>query len=70
MIETKRRSLLKSIVWRIIATINGILGALLFTGNIEQSIKIGVFANITGFILYYFHERVWNRIKWGKHCGF
>jgi uncharacterized membrane protein len=67
MIETKKRSFLKSIIWRIIATINGILGALLFTHNLNQSIKIGIFANITGFILYYFHERFWNKIQWGRN---
>lgn len=65
--ETKKRSITKSIVWRLIATINGVLGALLFTNNFFQSLKIGVFANITGFILYYFHERLWNKIKWGKY---
>lgn len=67
MYETKIRSFLKSIIWRIIATINGILGAYLFTHNILESVKIGIFANFTGFILYYLHERFWNKIKWGRY---
>ena len=64
--ETKKRSIVKSIIWRIIATLNGILGAYYFTGNVIESMKIGIFANITGFVLYYIHERVWNKLKFGK----
>lgn len=64
--ETKLRSVVKSIVWRIIATLNGIFFAYLFVGNWNDSFKIGIFANISGMILYYIHERVWNKIKWKR----
>ncbi|MBI2449302.1 DUF2061 domain-containing protein [Candidatus Pacearchaeota archaeon] len=66
MIETKYRSLLKSIVWRILSVINGFIVAFIFLNEFYQSLKISIIANITGFVLYYFHERFWNSIKWGK----
>ncbi len=67
MFESKKRSFVKSLIWRIIATINGIVGTYFFIDNISQSIKIGIFANFTGMILYYIHERIWNKIKWEKN---
>ena len=38
--------------------------ALIFTGNIGTAISIGGFEVITKLVLYFFHERVWARVKW------
>jgi uncharacterized membrane protein len=64
--ENKIRSLSKSISWRIIALLNGWMVTYLFTGDLKNSFFISFVANISGFILYYIHERVWNKMKWGK----
>ena len=64
--DTQLRSIVKSISWRIIAVLNGIFITFLFTHDLSKSIAIGVSANITGFVLYYIHERGWNKIKWGQ----
>lgn len=63
--ETKARSILKSISWRILATLNGWIVAYIFLHNIFSSLKIAIVGNITGFVLYYIHERIWNKIKKG-----
>ncbi len=63
--ENKKRSIFKSIVWRILATLNGWIVAYLFLHNLSSSFKIAIVGNVTGFMLYYIHERVWNKIKWG-----
>lgn len=63
--ETKFRSLIKSIIWRIMATINGFIITYLFTNKFGESLIISITANITGLILYYFHERFWNKIQYG-----
>jgi uncharacterized membrane protein len=39
---------------------------LIFTGQWVLSLSIGIFEVISKFILYYTHERIWNRIYWGK----
>ena len=64
MKETRKRSIAKSITWRIICIIVSILTAFLLTGKWDVSVAIGTVYNIITMILYYFHERVWNRIKW------
>ena len=66
MSETKIRSVVKSIVWRILGFINGFLVALYFTKNLTESFNISLVGNLSATIIYYFHERIWNRIVWGK----
>lgn len=52
-------SVLKTISWRIIGTIDTIAISYFFTGKIEIAVGIGGFEVITKMLLYYAHERVW-----------
>ncbi|MBN1696988.1 MAG: DUF2061 domain-containing protein [Spirochaetales bacterium] len=36
------------------------------TGNIKESLNITLLFNIVQTILYFVHERIWNKIGWGK----
>ena len=64
--DTKIRSWVKSVVWRVIGII--LLGAIsyLITGNWKEMTIITVLFHSIRVILYYFHERLWERISWGK----
>lgn len=64
--ETCRRSIAKAIVWRILGII--ILGGLswVFTKSWEEMSIITISFNSIRLVLYYFHERAWNRISWGR----
>ena len=64
--ETKRRSLVKAISWRTIGTLDTITIAYFLTGQFKIAISIGGIEIFTKMILYFFHERIWNLIKWGK----
>ena len=64
--ETARRSLAKTISWRIIGTLDTILISWLITGTFLFAISIGAIELFTKMILYFFHERIWNSIKFGK----
>lgn len=69
--ESHLRSLIKGISWRIVATTDTILVVLLvtcLTGNcsIESAIKIGFYEFFIKLAVYYFHERVWQKILRGK----
>ena len=64
--ETKRRSLVKAISWRTIGTLDTITIAYFLTGQIKTAVSIGAIEIITKMILYFFHERLWNIINWGK----
>jgi len=65
IVETKKRSLLKSILWRLIATLNSytILSVGFFDGNLTNAIAM----NITGLLIMYFYERIWSKIKYGRY---
>ena len=66
MTETKLRSLVKGLAWRTVAVLNVFLTAMIFLFDVEKSIKISLVANFFGFVIYYIHERVWNKIPWGR----
>lgn len=63
--ESHKRSIVKAITWRIIASIVTTIIAVAF-GVPSKAIGLVFFADlIIKFILYFFHERVWNRISFG-----
>lgn len=63
--EDNKRSIAKALSWRITGTIDTVLVALIVTGEIGPALQIGTIELATKMILYYFHERVWNKIAWG-----
>lgn len=65
-IEKHSRTVIKTVSWRILATITTMLIVFVFTGEITLSLGVGVADVILKMIIYYFHERVWNLISWGK----
>jgi uncharacterized membrane protein len=65
MRETRKRSVVKSISWRVICIVVSILTSFVLTGKWDIAVAIGTVYNAITMILYYFHERTWNRVKWG-----
>ena len=63
MEDSKKKSILKTISWRIIAIITSMIVAYIFTKSFIVSIGLVLTANIISMIIYYFHERIWNNIK-------
>ena len=61
-----RRSVAKAFSWRAVGTLDTIIIAWLITGTFTIALSIGVIELVTKMILYFFHERIWNSIKWGK----
>ena len=64
--EKVKRSVAKTLSWRIVGTVGTILISWLLTGTLTLALSIGAVELITKMILYFVHERVWNSIKWGK----
>ena len=56
---TKLRSLLKTISWRIVGTVDTMCLGWIITGSPLVGLKIGALELFTKMILYYFHERAW-----------
>lgn len=63
---SRERSLVKTLTWRIIASTDTFLIAYFFTESAAIGASIAGVEVITKMILYYFHERGWNTISWGK----
>jgi len=64
--ETKARSVVKTVSWRTLATLTTALLVLIFTGKIKIALAIGFFEVIVKMFLYFFHERLWDRIHFGR----
>ena len=62
------RSLTKTITWRILATSDTFFISWLVTGNWSWAGAIAGIEVITKMFLYYGHERVWDKIKWGREA--
>lgn len=60
------RSLVKAISWRATGTVDTIVVSFLVTGRIKLALSIGGIEVFTKICLYYFHERVWNVLSFGK----
>ena len=65
--ETHLRSLIKGITWRIIATLTTMILVFILTGNFIISLGVGFFEIISKLLFYYLHERIWDRVRWGRH---
>ena len=65
-IEKAMRSLGKVVTWRILVTITNFFGGWLVSGNLWVGLGVVSFALVVNSVLYYFHERAWNQIDWGK----
>ena len=57
---------MKTITFRILATITTMIIVYAFTGSLILMGIIGGLEVITKLFLYYFHERMWDKISWGK----
>jgi len=64
--EHWNRSLTKAITYRLVILILDFTSVYLLTGKIEVALGFMLLSNIYTSIAYYFHERIWNKIKWGK----
>ena len=65
--ESSKRSIAKTASWRCLATADTFLISWLITGNIMAATGIASLEVLTKIILYYYHERAWNNVKWGKN---
>jgi len=64
--ETNKRSIVKGISWRFIATGTTIVIVYLFFGQLDLAIAAGLIESVLKVGLYWAHERAWFKIMWGK----
>lgn len=64
--EKPLRSIAKAFSWRVIGTLDTLFISFILTGKIALAASIASIDFVTKMVLYFFHERFWNLIKWGK----
>ena len=65
MIASKKRSFTKALSWRFFASLDTFLISYIITGKLSWAGSITLLEIITKTVLYYLHERRWNKINWG-----
>ncbi len=63
--ESRLRSLLKALSWRIIATLTTTIIAYMITGEVKAALTIGSIEFVLKFFIYYAHERAWQWLPRG-----
>ena len=66
MSDSAVRSLAKAVSWRVTGTIDTFLISWLITGQALLASSIALTEILTKIFLFWMHERVWNKISWGK----
>ena len=67
--ETYRRTSAKTASWRILASLDTVVLAFVFTGSIGTALSIGGFEIVSKLVLYFLHERAWAKISFGITPG-
>ena len=66
LVEHWRRSLVKAITYRLLIIVLDITVIYSLTGRLDLALGFMIISNVYTSIAYYFHERIWNKIGWGK----
>ena len=64
--ETNKRSIVKGISWRVVATTTTIAIVYFFFDRLDLAIAAGMIETVLKVGLYWGHEKIWQRILWGK----
>ena len=65
-VELQKRTIVKTLTWRVTASLTTFIIAWILTGDLLIGATIGSIEAIAKIFLYYFHERIWNNINWAK----
>jgi len=64
--ETRFRTVIKALSWRFIATLVTFTVAWIITKELKFAAEIGIADTVIKLGAYYFHERTWIGIDFGK----
>jgi adenylylsulfate kinase len=64
--ETHARTIVKTISWRILATLTTVSLVYIFIGDVSIALSVGGIEIFLKMLVYFIHERIWDKIKFGK----
>ena len=62
----RSRSLAKSLTWRVVALLTTFITLYALSKDVSMATLATLITNSVNFVAYYYHERVWNAVSWGK----
>ena len=69
MIDSAKRSFSKALSWKLLGFSVLMLVAYVITGSLKETGFVAILYHFLMLVLFMFHERAWNKIKWGKTKG-
>ena len=64
--STYERNFLKGFSWEFISFIITFIFVYLIYGNFDMSLKVSLSLSLVKIFVFFFHERIWKKIMWGK----
>ena len=66
MADKHYRSLIKAVSWRLTGSVDTLIISFLITGKLRWALTISGVELFTKIGLYYVHERVWEKLSFGR----
>ena len=66
LLDTARRSLVKTVSWRIMSFIALFIVGMALGLSGSEALMWTIWNNVAFIVVHYAHERLWNKITWGK----
>jgi adenylylsulfate kinase len=64
--ESLSRSVVKTVTYRVVVLTLDFSVIYLFTKSVDVAVSFTILSNVYTTLAYFFHERIWDNIKWGK----
>lgn len=64
-LQTQRRAIVKTGMYRAVMVAVSIVVAYVVVGNVTDALSIGLATNLVKTLTYFGYERIWDRIAWG-----
>ena len=65
--DSPRRSLVKALIWNVMGLVVMAGVGLAMTGSLAVGGAMAAINTCVGLTMYVAYERVWDRIRWGRH---
>ena len=65
-VEGQPRTISKILTWRVLITASNFIIPFIMTGSWGSAALFAGMATVVNMFIFWAHERVWNKIKWGK----
>jgi uncharacterized membrane protein len=64
--ENVKRSIVKALTFRFLIICSDSTIIFAITRRFDETVGVIFFSNLASTIIYFIHERIWNKIHWGK----